>query len=168
MPTAVAGGGRCLFSAALAGRCTDAAAALLAASQARSSSSKSKNRRRAPARKGNARPDGDRRRGCPPSVRQQYEENPYPRWVQAGAAAATTLLCRPPARTDPDVLIAGCGTGLSANQFAQQRRRAHPRHRSEFRPASATPSAWPARSAFHNIEFAQCRHHQSGRDRPQF
>jgi SAM-dependent methyltransferase/tetratricopeptide (TPR) repeat protein len=54
-------------------------------------------------------------------VAQQYEENPYPRWVvpapaeRAGSAPA-------PYRTGkvPDVLIAGCGTGLSAIQFVRE------------------------------------------------
>ena len=53
-------------------------------------------------------------------VRQQYEESPYPRWTSAGGAQ------RPAARPAsgsihiPDVLIAGCGTGLGAIEFARE------------------------------------------------
>jgi len=53
-------------------------------------------------------------------VRQQYEEDPYPRWVKAGPPA------RPPVLNDRrpdevlDVLIAGCGTGLFTIEFARQ------------------------------------------------
>jgi SAM-dependent methyltransferase len=53
-------------------------------------------------------------------VRQQYEESPYPRWTSAGIAQ------RPSARSAlgpmriPDVLIAGCGTGLGAIEFARE------------------------------------------------
>jgi len=56
------------------------------------------------------------------AVRQQYEENPYPRWVRSGAPA--------PAASDtgedaaPAVLVAGCGTGLSTIDLARQNRRA--------------------------------------------
>jgi SAM-dependent methyltransferase len=52
-------------------------------------------------------------------VRRQYEENPYPRWAVAA----------PPARSathsggrDRDVLIAGCGTGLSTIEFVREAR----------------------------------------------
>jgi SAM-dependent methyltransferase len=47
------------------------------------------------------------------AVRRQYEENPYPRWVRAVPTEKTALAGE---RMGPvrDVLIAGCGTGLSA------------------------------------------------------
>lgn len=62
--------------------------------------------------------DGDVSR----AVRQQYEENPYPRWVGADAPATSTMSNeRQPAQTG-DVLIAGCGTGLSAIEFARHAR----------------------------------------------
>jgi SAM-dependent methyltransferase len=54
------------------------------------------------------------------AVRQQYEENPYPRWTTAGPPGPPIALdARQPERTY-DVLIAGCGTGLSAVEFARQ------------------------------------------------
>jgi len=55
------------------------------------------------------------------AVRAQYEENPYPRWTlnrtssQAGPSGPTPPQPR-------DALIAGCGTGLSAVEFASQAR----------------------------------------------
>jgi 2-polyprenyl-3-methyl-5-hydroxy-6-metoxy-1,4-benzoquinol methylase len=57
-------------------------------------------------------------------VRQQYEEHPYPRWVKAGPIAAELSIdhyigrlfpgapYRPLRKPDPDILVAGCGTGL--------------------------------------------------------
>jgi tetratricopeptide (TPR) repeat protein/SAM-dependent methyltransferase len=48
------------------------------------------------------------------SVRQQYEENPYPRWVKAALPAERS-------HDSTDVLVAGCGTGLSAVTIAQER-----------------------------------------------
>jgi SAM-dependent methyltransferase len=66
-------------------------------------------------------------------VRQQYEENPYPRWVHvAGGVEAVpidqyirslfpTTPFTPIAKTGPlDVLIAGCGTGWHAIGIAQK------------------------------------------------
>ena len=60
-------------------------------------------------------------------VRQMYEENPYPRWIQPPAGAAPLPIDRylrglfpaatfnPPAPQDTlDVLVAGCGTGWHA------------------------------------------------------
>lgn len=62
-------------------------------------------------------------------VRQQYEANPYPRWHRAPAAAPYPLprmlrslfphLRTIPAARNPDVLIAGCGTGRHAAITAQ-------------------------------------------------
>src|SRR5580704_14387068 len=54
------------------------------------------------------------------SVRQQYEENPYPRWVKPALPQQHTMLAGRQPGQIPDVLIAGCGTGLSAITFAQQ------------------------------------------------
>jgi tetratricopeptide (TPR) repeat protein/SAM-dependent methyltransferase len=57
-------------------------------------------------------------------VRQQYEESPYPRWAKAGPPAQPAILFeRPPDRV-ADVLIAGCGTGLSTIELARQARSA--------------------------------------------
>lgn len=54
------------------------------------------------------------------AVRQQYEENPYPRWPAAGPPARPAILdiCEP--EQIRDVLIAGCGTGLVTLEFARQ------------------------------------------------
>ena len=54
------------------------------------------------------------------AVRQQYEENPYPRWPAAGPPARPAILdiCEP--EQIGDVLIAGCGTGLVTLEFARQ------------------------------------------------
>ena len=65
-------------------------------------------------------------------VRQQYEENPYPRWVKAEPPGQPLVFDRYlrrklPAATfqslgkpDMDILIAGCGTGQHAIETAQR------------------------------------------------
>jgi tetratricopeptide (TPR) repeat protein/2-polyprenyl-3-methyl-5-hydroxy-6-metoxy-1,4-benzoquinol methylase len=66
-------------------------------------------------------------------VQEQYEENPYPRWVQAPRVAKSASVdalirhqfpkagFRPLGKTDElDILIAGCGTGQHPIQVAQQ------------------------------------------------
>jgi len=53
-------------------------------------------------------------------VRQQYEENPYPRWVRAGPPGQSDILSDRRPQQGVDVLIAGCGTGLSTIEFARQ------------------------------------------------
>jgi SAM-dependent methyltransferase len=52
------------------------------------------------------------------AVRQQYEENPYPRWVTAGPPAQSVSLVGAPGQT-LEILIAGCGTGQYAIEFAR-------------------------------------------------
>ncbi len=64
-------------------------------------------------------------------VRQQYEENPYPRWMDTASltkrltfdehirAHFPHVLCRPIGKTDVDFLVAGCGTGRHAIETAQ-------------------------------------------------
>ncbi|OJU12063.1 MAG: hypothetical protein BGN85_01275 [Alphaproteobacteria bacterium 64-11] len=47
-------------------------------------------------------------------VAQQYEENPYPRWMAAGLPATGTR-----ERAIADILVAGCGTGRNAIETAQ-------------------------------------------------
>ena len=56
------------------------------------------------------------------AVRQQYEENPYPRWVQAGPPGQPPILNDLRPGQIVDVLIAGCGTGLSTTEFARHAR----------------------------------------------
>jgi tetratricopeptide (TPR) repeat protein/SAM-dependent methyltransferase len=64
-------------------------------------------------------------------VQSQYEENPYPRWVEAGAADAPEELTTYLRQTFPfadvaqagsgtDILVAGCGTGRNAIETAQR------------------------------------------------
>lgn len=84
-------------------------------------------------------------------VRAQYEENPYPRWVAAGA---TPFLGNTSEKTG-DVLIAGCGTGISTIDFA----RAAPRVRMLAVDLSLASLSYAKRTAqslgLANIEFAQ-------------
>lgn len=58
------------------------------------------------------------------TVREQYEENPYPRWIKAGPPVQPTIFKHTPPEQIPDVLVAGCGTGLSTIEFARQMRHA--------------------------------------------
>jgi Flp pilus assembly protein TadD/SAM-dependent methyltransferase len=68
--------------------------------------------------------------GVSHAVKQQYEENPYPRWISAGPAGAPVSLdaylqakfsdYRPLGRSPVAVLIAGCGTGQHAIETAQR------------------------------------------------
>src|SRR5580693_7656830 len=89
------------------------------------------------------------------SVRQQYEESPYPRWVKPALPQQHTLLAGRQPGQIPDVLIAGCGTGLSAITFAQQA----PDARILAIDLSLASLGYAKRMAktlgFHNIEFAQ-------------
>ncbi|MFZ3310229.1 MAG: methyltransferase domain-containing protein [Xanthobacteraceae bacterium] len=59
------------------------------------------------------------------AVRQQYEESPYPRWVTPGPPGPPIVLDDREPQRNFDVLVAGCGTGLSTVEFARQTRRAH-------------------------------------------
>jgi SAM-dependent methyltransferase len=88
-------------------------------------------------------------------VRQQYEENPYPRWITAGPAGRPAVLHEHGPEQTPDVLIAGCGTGLSATEFARDIRGA----RILAIDLSLASLAYAKRMAqkfrLTNIEFAQ-------------
>jgi 2-polyprenyl-3-methyl-5-hydroxy-6-metoxy-1,4-benzoquinol methylase len=72
------------------------------------------------------------------SVREQYEENPYPRWIKTGirnnGRAIDAILGRAPLRLElgdyvspekPEILVAGCGTGqhalVTASKFLNSR-----------------------------------------------
>jgi SAM-dependent methyltransferase len=59
------------------------------------------------------------------SVREQYEENPYPRWVKAGPPIKPPILDGPQPSHGLEVLVAGCGTGLSTIELARQAHEAH-------------------------------------------
>ena len=64
------------------------------------------------------------------NVREQYEENPYPRWIHTSKLTPKSIkdvLCAPPlsfklddydAPQSPETLVAGCGTGQHAIQAA--------------------------------------------------
>jgi tetratricopeptide (TPR) repeat protein/SAM-dependent methyltransferase len=87
------------------------------------------------------------------AVRQQYEENPYPRWVNVGPPAPPIVLDQ--SRPEQAVLIAGCGTGLSAVEFARQTPRARVLA-IDLSLASLGYAARMARSySLANLEFAQ-------------
>jgi 2-polyprenyl-3-methyl-5-hydroxy-6-metoxy-1,4-benzoquinol methylase len=58
--------------------------------------------------------------GISSMVRQQYEENPYPRWTQLGSEAQQAVSFGQQPEKAIDALIAGCGTGLFTVQFARQ------------------------------------------------
>jgi tetratricopeptide (TPR) repeat protein/SAM-dependent methyltransferase len=89
------------------------------------------------------------------AVRQQYEENPYPRWVKAGPPGPPIVLDDKQPERACDVLIAGCGTGLSAVEFARQT----PRARVLAIDLSLSSLGYAARMAqsfgLANLEFAQ-------------
>jgi len=68
------------------------------------------------------------RAGVSETVREQYEESPYPRWIKMAAQPAIPLplilrallpgVDLPPIPEAPEVLVAGCGTGQQALQVA--------------------------------------------------
>jgi 2-polyprenyl-3-methyl-5-hydroxy-6-metoxy-1,4-benzoquinol methylase/tetratricopeptide (TPR) repeat protein len=64
--------------------------------------------------------DGDVSR----AVRRQYEESPYPRWIMPAAPERVAVADNREAERPFDVLIAGCGTGLSTIELARQTRNA--------------------------------------------
>jgi len=53
------------------------------------------------------------------AVRAQYEESPYPRWVTAALPAGHTQFAGRQLAELADILVAGCGTGLSTVMLAQ-------------------------------------------------
>ena len=86
-------------------------------------------------------------------VRQQYEENPYPRW---------TIIPRPAHPPDPedvsgpaDILVAGCGTGYHSIMTAQ----AYPKSKILAVDLSLASLAYARRktreAGLHNIDYAQ-------------
>lgn len=58
------------------------------------------------------------RAGVSEAVREQYEVHPYPRWRRAGENGCLTHIAGRPLPPEPDVLIAGCGTGRHAIEAA--------------------------------------------------
>jgi len=82
-------------------------------------------------------------------VRQQYEENPYPRWTTSLPPIGKSEL------EDADILIAGCGTGKHVLDIAQSSRKA----RILAIDISVSSLAYAKRktreAGLHNVEYAQ-------------
>ena len=85
-------------------------------------------------------------------VRQQYEENPYPRWITAGRSA---ILHDRGLEQKLDVLIAGCGTGLSATEFARGACSARILAIDLSRASLSYAKRMAQKFALTNVEFAQ-------------
>ena len=87
-------------------------------------------------------------------VRRQYEENPYPRWVGSGPPGQPPMVFERETQRQ-DALIAGCGTGLSAIEFARHARAARILA-VDLSVASLSYAKRMAQSlGVNNIEFAQ-------------
>lgn len=97
------------------------------------------------------------------TVRAQYEEHPYPRWVKLPPASLTVdenaagraLWSRRDRNASLDILVAGCGTGQESIEFAQ----AFPRARVLAVDLSLASLAYAERKArelgLANVEHAQ-------------
>src|SRR5581483_1550479 len=59
------------------------------------------------------------------AVRQQYEENPYPRWMRSKPPEKSPGLEQQASGPVPELLVAGCGTGLSLVDMSRAVVRAH-------------------------------------------
>jgi tetratricopeptide (TPR) repeat protein/ubiquinone/menaquinone biosynthesis C-methylase UbiE len=98
-------------------------------------------------------------------VQQQYEENPYPRWVELGRIVRPTTLqswlptlapeAGPEENSGGDLLVAGCGTGQQAIETAQM----FPDARVLAVDLSLSSLAYAQRKTralgLHNIEYGQ-------------
>lgn len=102
------------------------------------------------------------------AVQSQYEQNPYPRWVNAVStleplSIAESLQRRLPAAdiptlpriAAPDILIAGCGTGIQAVAAARSYRDAKILAIDLSSASLAYARRQAARLGLSNIEFAQ-------------
>jgi SAM-dependent methyltransferase len=101
-------------------------------------------------------------------VRQQYEEHPYPRWIEAprlaGATLQTVLTTLFPALADadicwpqkPEILVAGCGTGLHSIITAQRFPDASVLAVDLSLASLAHAVRRTAEAQIGNLEFAQC------------
>ncbi len=102
------------------------------------------------------------------SVREQYEENPYPRWINTGIAdkgqAIGEALTGPPFNLDlgryvspdsPAILIAGCGTGQQALNTATKYSNAHVLAVDLSRSSLAYAQRKTAELGVSNIDYAQ-------------
>ena len=89
------------------------------------------------------------------AVRQQYEENPYPRWVRAGPPAQPAILMHAHPDQILDALIAGCGTGLSTIEFARQAPRTRILAIDLSRPSLSYAKRMAEEFGLRNVTFAQ-------------
>ena len=130
------------------------------------SSSRSRSRARARDRRDHPRLDRHRRRGVAGGARSNTRRTPTRAGSKPAPPVQPHILKDTPPDQVPDVLIAGCGTGLSTIEFARQTRRAaHPGHRSQPRqPQLRQAHGGKFRSRQHRIRAG--RHHDAGRDRP--
>ncbi len=101
-------------------------------------------------------------------VREQYEENPYPRWTELPAGRGATPAGDPAARVlsagvPRDVLVAGCGTGQEPLALASR----FPGHRVVALDLSRASLAYGARMAerlgIQGVEFVHGDLLQAGR-----
>jgi tetratricopeptide (TPR) repeat protein/SAM-dependent methyltransferase len=88
------------------------------------------------------------------TVREQYEENPYPRWIKAGPPQQPSILNRRP-KPVADVLIAGCGTGFFTNEFARKARDARFLAIDLSRASLGYAKRMAQTFGLSNVEFAQ-------------
>jgi 2-polyprenyl-3-methyl-5-hydroxy-6-metoxy-1,4-benzoquinol methylase len=88
-------------------------------------------------------------------VRQQYEENPYPRWITAGPGGRPAVLDNRGLEQKLGVLIAGCGTGLSATELARGARSARILAIDLSRASLSYAKRMAQKFALTNVEFAQ-------------
>ena len=101
-------------------------------------------------------------------VRQQYEEHPYPRWIEApqlhGASLQTVLTGLFPALAEediswpekPEILVAGCGTGLHSIITAQRFPDASILAVDLSLASLAHATRRAAETGIGNLQFAQC------------
>ena len=92
-------------------------------------------------------------------VMQQYEENPYPRWIidphTAAFAEANAQQATGGQPFSGEILIAGCGTGLHASQVAHQYPKARILAIDVSVPSLAHARRKIREAGLHNVEFAQ-------------
>ncbi len=89
------------------------------------------------------------------AVRQHYEESPYPRWSSIGSLQQTQPRNQGQPEQNVDVLIAGCGTGLSTTTLAKNMRHARILAIDLSLASLSYAKRMAEKFALTNIEFAQ-------------
>jgi SAM-dependent methyltransferase/tetratricopeptide (TPR) repeat protein len=89
------------------------------------------------------------------AVRLQYEENPYPRWVRTVPAENPPGPGPGPSGPVPDLLIVGCGTGLSLVEMSRSSAQARILAVDLSRASLAYAKRMAQKLGLENIEFAQ-------------